>query len=503
MGLSKTVLAVFWLGPFAFLTVGGDQPQWGSAWNRNLASTEKNLPASFDLTNHQTLKWRAALGRETHSTPVVAGGRVYIGTNNDQPRDPKQVGDRGVLICFDEATGRFLWQLVVPKREEDRYHDWPKSGISSPATVEGNRVYLVNNRGELLCLDAEGMANGNDGPFQDEGRKMVGTNGPPVTPGKQDADILWLLDLTRAAGIWSHDAAHSSILIRGNHLYLNSGTGVDNTHRKIRTPDAPGMVVVDKRTGKYLARDEEKTAPNIFHCTWASPSMGIVGGRELIFFAGGNGVLYAFNPLSSNYSPPGDQPAKLEKVFEFDFDPDAPRTEVHRFTTNKREGPSNLYGMPVLHENRIYLAGGGDLFWGKVGAWLKCIDATGTGNVTRTAERWSYPLNRHVISTVALHNGLVFIADIGKTIHCVDAQTGKAYWTQEAKGDFWASPLVADGKVYIGSRRGDFWILAAEKEKKVLWNGEMGDGISATATAANGVVYVATMSELFAFQKPR
>src|SRR5208283_3503471 len=129
------------------------------------------------------------------------------------------------------------------------------SGISSPATVEGDRVYVVSNRSEVMCLDALGMANGNDGPFRDEGahmtpRKPAGTGtdpGPDLAPGPLDADILWLFDLPSGAGIWSHDAAHSSILIDGNWLYLNTGTGVDNTHKRIRTPDAPSLVVLDKR----------------------------------------------------------------------------------------------------------------------------------------------------------------------------------------------------------------------------------------------------------------
>ena len=68
-----------------------------------------------------------------------------------------------------------------------------------------------------------------------------------------DADILWAFDLKDGAGIWPHDGAHSSILIHGDHLYLNPGTGVDNTPRKIRTPDAPSLVVFDKHTGRYLS----------------------------------------------------------------------------------------------------------------------------------------------------------------------------------------------------------------------------------------------------------
>jgi len=125
------LLSCFLLGILGSAVRASDQPQWGQAWSRNMVSAEQGLPDAFDSASGKNIKWSARLGTETHSTPVIAGGRVYIGTNNGEPRDPKHQGDRGVLMCFDEKTGRFLWQLVVPKREEDPYHDWPKTGISS------------------------------------------------------------------------------------------------------------------------------------------------------------------------------------------------------------------------------------------------------------------------------------------------------------------------------------------------------------------------------------
>jgi len=521
-------------GVLALNAVAADQPQWGEAWSRNMVSRERNLPADFDPKTGRNIKWVAQLGNESHSTPLVANGRVYIGTNNSEPRDARHRGDRGVLMCFDEKTGELLWQLVVPKREEDRFHDWPNSGISSPVTVEGDRVYLVSNRGEVMCLDARGMANGNDGPFRDEGPHMVqkpmqdgshstnfvSSSPEAITPGPLDADILWLFDLTKDAGIWSHDAAHSSILIHGDHLYLNSGTGVDNTHKRIRTPDAPSLVVFDKRTGEYLARDEEGIAPNIFHCTWSSPSLGVMNGRPAIFFCGGNGNVYAFEPLPTNATrqverlaprgvtnsvqPVAPRPSglrALRKLFEFDFDSTAPKTNVHRYSQNRRESPSNIFGMPVFLDGRLYVAGGGDIFWGKNEAWLKCIDVTRPASGVQTNALWSYKLEKHVMATAAVHEGMVFISDTGRRMHCVDARTGQALWTHDIRGETWASPYVADGKVYLGTRSGYFYVWAANREKQLLTEIELKSPISATTTAANGVLYIATMDKLYAVVK--
>jgi outer membrane protein assembly factor BamB len=466
-------------GPLLFSACAADQPQWGQAWSRNMVSDERGLPDSFDPQSGKNILWSAELGTETHGTPVIAKGRVYIGTNNGHPRDPAEQGDRGVLMCFDEYSGRFLWQLVFPKRDEDIYFDWPQSGICSPVTVERERVYFVNNRGVVLCVAAN-----------DEGR-----------PKNEEADaprILWQFDLTTGAGIWSHDAAHSSILIHGDYLYLNSGTGVDNTHRHIRTPEAPSLVVLDKRTGRLLARDNEHIAPNIFHSTWASPSLATLNGRSRLFFAAGNGIVYAFETVTNQAAGPA---SSLRRVWLFDFDPSAPKSDVHRYTSNRREGPSNFFGMPVFHNHRLYVAGGGDIWWGKNEAWLKCLDATGSGDVTTNALVWSYPLQKHVMATPAVCNGLVFIGDCGRTFHCVDAATGKPCWTHELKGEAWASPLAADGKVYLGTRSGTFYVFAATREKQVLATISLDRPISSTATAANGVLYVATMNRLYALRQ--
>ena len=157
--------------------------------------------------------------------------------------------------------------------------------------------------------------------------------------------------------------------------------------------------------------------------------------------------------------------------------------------------------MPVFHNNRIYVAGGGDIWWGKNEAWLKCLDATRTGDITTNGLVWSYPLQKHVLSTAAVHHGLVFIADCGRTFHCVDADTGQPCWTHELDGEVWASPLAADGKVYLGTRGGAFYIFAASKEKKVLSTIDLGRPISSTAVAANGMLFVTTMTQLYAVRQ--
>jgi outer membrane protein assembly factor BamB len=87
----------------------GEWPMWGGAPDRNMVSNMKGLPVQWDIKTKKNVKWMAQLGSQSYGNPVVAGGMVFVGTNNELVRDPKQPGDRGVLMAFRESDGEFMW----------------------------------------------------------------------------------------------------------------------------------------------------------------------------------------------------------------------------------------------------------------------------------------------------------------------------------------------------------------------------------------------------------
>lgn len=495
-----------------------DWPQWGGPKpGRNMHAPVKGLPDSFepgkfkagteeiDLQTAKHVKWAAKLGSQSYGNATVAGGRVFVGTNNDSPRDPQHQGDRSILMVFDEKTGGFLWQLVVPKLTSGKVNDWENLGLLSSPTIEGDRVYLVTSRCEVMCLDVNGLANGNQG-FQDEAQYVVGPGKPKARIGPKDADIIWKYDMMDELGVFPHNASNCSVLIVGDLVYACTSNGQDWTHSNIPSPLSPSFIALDKKTGEFRGEDDAQIGPRIFHGQWSSPSAGAVNGRQLVFFGGGDGLCYAFDakPVA------GSDSQYLKKVWWYDCNP--PEYKVRDGKPIRYphpEGPSEINATPVFYKNRVYVAIGQDPEHGEGVGHLVCIDATKQGDVTRSATLWSYKGIHRSISTVSIdpETGLLFVGDFSGFVHCLDAETGKINWVYDMKAHMWGSTLVADGKVYVGDEDGDLVILPARKDfdpkrDKPMFETNLGTPVYATPIVANGVLYIASNSHLYGFYDP-
>ena len=515
---------------------GADWPQWGGRNERNFVSDEKGLPATFGPSGEKTegnkkvpvppenIKWIAKLGSQTYGNPTVSGGRIFIGTNDASLSDPRiKKTQGGLILCLEEATGKVLWQLPVPRmktKDGNFNYDSLNLGVCSSPAVDGDRVYVVSNRGEVLCLDTSGQANGNDGPFKNEGQYLAGTGELPAKPGRfdkasapprpppvevqpTDGDIIWLYDYLAEVDSWPQDAVDCSVLVSGDYLYVCPSNGVDKSHKRIPSPNCPDILVLDKKTGKLVAVNDPPIGNAIFHGEWSSPTLAHVPDKTLVVWGGGDGVCYAFDAKPE----PGEagKPGKLKTVWKFDCNP--PHNKVRDgkpLPYNKnREGPSEIIGTPIVYRNRIYVTVGQDSRHGDGPGCLSCIDATKTGDITDSGKVWQCFDVQRSFSTVSAADGLAFVADYAGIVHCLDADTGQAYWTHDLGAHVWGSNLAADGKVYIGDEKGKVTVLACSKEKKVLHEARFGAPVYTSPIVANGVLYIATQTHLYAIQAPK
>jgi len=489
-----------------------DWPSWGgNDPGRNMYSPAKGFPAEFnpgkfkpnseevDMATTRNVQWIAKLGSQTYGNPVIANGRLFVGTNNATPRDARFKDDRSILMALDAYTGEFQWQLVVPKLASGKVNDWEYLGLLSSPRVEGDKLYLVTSRCEVLALDANGQLNGNQG-FADEGQYMAGPGKPKVDVTAKDADILWRYDMMDELGVFPHNAANCSVITLGDKLFACTSNGQDWTHVNIPSPLSPSFIALSKETGELLGEDDANIGPNIKHGQWTSPSLGQIAGKQQVYFGGGDGVLYA---LDTAPVKDGDT-SYIKKLWWFDCVPEEYKVgkDGKPIKYPAAEGPSEVNATPVFYKNRVYVAIGQDPEHGEGVGRLVCVDATKTGDITKTGLIWDYKGIHRSISTVSIdpETGLLFIADFSGFVHCLDAETGKLYWTHDMQAHMWGSTFVVDGKVYCGDEDGDFVTLAVDKEKKVLSEVNLSAPIYSTPVVANGTMYVASQTHLYAIR---
>ena len=554
------------------LSKGEDWPTWGRDSTRNMVGKAKNLPVEvnpgemndeteeIDLKTTKNIRWIAKLGSQSYGNVSVAHGKVFAGTNNESPRDKRNVVDRGNLVCFDEKTGEFLWQLVTPKLGARKVSDWEYVGICSSPAIEEDRLWVVTNRGEVICLDLNGLANGNDGPFKDEQKyygagyaglakarevtvdgetrtlseghaKLVESLTKQIEGGAEGdalkaaqgrrkstfaegapkidntyADILWIFDMRDAdngVGVFPHNVSSCSPLVHGDILYTATSNGVDWSHTNIPGEFIPGLIALDKNTGELLGEEISGVSERVLHASWSSPAIGKVKDKDMLVWGGGDGFAYGFNPIPVMDEDEGV--AVLKELWRYDGNPPHFRHKADgspiKYATFK--GPNEIIGTTVINDGLVYIVTGQDPEHGDGVGMLSCLDPSGTGNLSGKAV-WTYEygdgsgIGRSISTPSITDDGLVICAEYDGDIHCVDAKTGKAYWVHETGSRVWASTLVADGKVFLGTEDGEVVILGATKEKKHLGTIELHAPIYSSAVVANDTVYVATQTHLYA-----
>jgi outer membrane protein assembly factor BamB len=474
----------------------GSWPMLGGTGHRNMVNNfDKNIPSDWVvekkdrdgtvIQKSNNVKWVAQLGSRSYGGPTVAGGRVFVGTNNQAPRLPRIKGDRGIILCFREANGEFLWQATHEKLAGGIGNDWPMEGIASTPVIDGDRLYYVSNRCELVCADVAGM------------------------PAGRHAQFLWRLDMMKDLNVYPHSLAACSPLVFGDTVFVVTGNGVDTGHVNIPFPDAPSFIAVDKDTGKVRW---QSNAPgmDIMHGQWGNPSFGVVNGKPQVVFPGGDGWLYSFEP----------ETGKL--IWKFDANPKDAKYELGGRGTKS----DFVAAAPVIFENKVVIGTGQDPEHYEGVGHLWCIDMSRTGDVSaelvvdgknqpnpNSAVVWHYggPTTKadrqkidrdyyfgRTMSTVAVHDSLVYAAELAGYLHCLDFRTGQKYWVHDCRASIWGSPYWVDDKVYLATEEGDVLVFRHGTTCRLLNKIEMGQPSRSTPVAANGTLFIATESHLYA-----
>ncbi|HJZ57818.1 MAG TPA: PQQ-binding-like beta-propeller repeat protein, partial [Gemmataceae bacterium] len=352
-----------------------------------------------------------------------------------------------------------------------------------------------------------------------------------------------------------HNMSSGCPLIIGDVLVTITSNGVDEGHINIPSPDAPSLIALDKNTGKLLWKDSSP-GKNIMHGQWAPLSYAADPVPQVIV-GQGDGWLRAFDPTTGRL------------LWQFDCNPKGAFYELGGTGTK-----SDFIAAPVVHEGRVYIGTGQDPEHMTGIARFWCIDlkrAVENGarrpdrdvspdlfvqNVrvfglrtpcTRpnpgSAEAWHYGSedNRpfavrdftfgRTLSSACVVDGVVYAAELQGFLHCLDARTGKRFWTYDTKSSIWGAPYYVDGKVLLATDNGDLFVfrhdprpetidedevgpVETQKEaRQVRWRKrreveqkylmtkiEFDSMIRSTPTVAGGVLYIATENTLYAIR---
>ncbi len=487
---------------------GNEWPMFGGSLSRNLVNLkETNIPTQADVAKGAAghVKWSQKLGSKAYGGPVFAGGKIFIGTNNSNPRDKKIEGDKGVLMCFEEKTGNFLWQHVHDKLLAGRVNDWPEEGICSSPFVDGDRLYYVSNRSEVVCAQTG------------------------------DGKIVWKYDMIEKLNNFPHNLSTCSPLVVDNTVFIITSNGVDEEHINIPQPEAPSFIALAKKDGELLWQNNDPTknlvaaqkagakvnikkmvndGELLMHGQWSNPVWAEADGRKMIVFPGGDGWMRAFDPKNGAL------------IWKFDCNP---KGTVYRLGPTATR--NDFVCTPVVWKNKLYIGVGQDPEHKKGVGHLWCIDLTkkptnkdkdlsavknnfdpkdpvnkdsglvwhyGDFIAPKPATGRAYRFGR-TMSTCAVHDDLVYAADFDGHFYCLNALNGELQYEEDTGAEIWSSPTWVDGHVYLGNEDGKIRVFKHGKKKELVdtidMNGSGGDTgarVRSTPVACNGVLYVMT-----------
>ncbi|MBN1908470.1 MAG: PQQ-binding-like beta-propeller repeat protein [Pirellulales bacterium] len=499
------------------------EAQWGNSPTRNNVSSARGIPIEWnigridpkthewDKKSAKNVRWVARLGTQTYGTPIVAGNRVFCATNNGAgylKKFPAKV-DLGCLLCFDRRSGKFLWQHSVPKHSAGDAVDWEQQGICSSPLVQGDRLWLVTNRGEVVCLDTKGNSD---------------------APG--ESRVVWRFDMMRQLGVVPHNMSSCSVTAAGDLLLVNTSNGTDGSRRgAVPAPKAPSFIALDKTSGKLVWSDASP-GENLLHGQWSSPAFTVLGGVPQAVFAGGDGWVYSFEATRG-----ADRKPKL--LWKFDCNPKDSLWEGDGMGER-----ANLIAAPVIADGRVFVVTGHDPEFGEANGRIWCINPTRRGDVSPTlvvdrqgkpvpprrlsavdsaagekvrpnpnsAAVWQYTGHdanadgqldfeetmHRSLGMVAVKDNLLFVGDLTGLVHCLDARSGKPHWTYDMMAAVWGSPLIVEDRVYLGDEDGDVAVFALSPQHKLLAENNLGTAVYTAPVAAGSTLFISTRTHLFA-----
>lgn len=443
--------------------------------DHGVAKGNEALPSDFSKDAKQL--WRTPLP-PGHSTPCVCGDSIFLTTF--------QAADKELAtVALDRATGAIRWKQVVPTQSFEATHAMGSPATSTPA-CNGQQVFAFFGSYGLLCYDLDGklLWERKLGPFQDE---FGAASSPVLVDDKvilnEDHDIdsfLIAIDQSTGETAWKVPRADATRSYSTPFILERDGT------RQVLVAGALQLTAYDAKNGEKL--------------WWFNGLSRIVDSTPVIH----KGLIYV-----ATWTPGGDPGERIsmerfsEALSKYDKDQngmigkdelpkDSPVMErFFRIDLNQNQN------LEELEWNRHALV------FEKAQNLAVALEPGTRGSLAPQYVRWTYTRGLPTVPSSVVYDGVLTMVKDSGIVTILDIDTGEMVYQGRAqgRGNYYASLVAGDGKVYLTSESGVITVMKSGREGKTLSSHDFGERIMATPVISRGVIYIRTAEALYAFAK--
>jgi outer membrane protein assembly factor BamB len=445
---------------------GEDWPRFRGV-NGTGVSASHGLPV--EIGAKKNLIWKVAAPKGS-SSPIIAGGQLYFSSYEGKER---------TLHCLDPATGKTLWTRSVTKVREE--NATPPNGPATPTPVsDGNNVFVLYPDAGVVCYTSAGKEKWKVDlkPFRSMhgiGSSLMTVDGLVIVVADQLADsYMAAFNAETGKQVWKSDRLDG---VTGGYSTPSVYLAADGSKRLVVSGPLE-VVGYDPATGKRLWWINGVTnAPISVPVVW----------HDRVFVCEALGEPIPFSLMAS---------ADKNKDGKISLDEVKSNVPMTRLVQRIDKGWGNHSGII------------GPAEWDK--AWatmlnkggLVALQLGGSGDVTKSNIRWTYGKGMPSISSPVIYDDLIYVVRDGGILTTFEATSGKLVKQARLQGhglQYYASPITADGKIFLIDTDGGLSVVKAGRDWTTLATSELGEACWATPAISDGRLFVRTDKSIYCF----
>lgn len=438
-------------------------------------SDEKGLPIEFGP--NQSVIWKTTLPAG-HSSPVLTDQRIFVTAVETE---------KLYVICLDRTTGKILWRREVPRNRTEELHK--ANGPASPSPVtDGTNVYAFFTDFGLISFGPDGQERWKLplGPFNNP----FGLGASPILAANK---VLMICDQESGSFFTAVDKDTGQIKWRVERPEYTRGFATPILYK----PQGGELQVIVSGSLQLTAYSVE-TGEEVWWLrgiTWQVKSTPVMSADTLFVHGWAGGADEGQQEEVESFE-------EALKKMDANHDGKLSKDEIKDENLTKDWQSMDLDRDGVVGERdwRFYRARR------SAQNAVLAFRLGGQGDMTEKSFLWRYQKSLPNVPSPLLYKGVLYLMKEGGVLTALEASTGKVLKQarlQGALGDYFASPVAADDKIFTISHEGKLTVLRPGGDWEVLTTNDLGDECNATPAFADGRLYIRTHSTLYCFGRQK